>query len=310
MKIKVFIVTYNNDTALSNNIYSLRNSDLMNMDYEINIINNYGELNNRWGPNVKIINNTTRPDFSTGHLSRDWNTAIIKGFKNLNNPDCDIVVCCHNDTVFYNDWVSNLLELHKKYSFIQFGRGCGFMSFKPEAIKKIGLWDERFCNIGFHEGDYFLRAFLFNKEFTTLNDGWLSLDRHDDFLFRKKIYSGEITEIDQKLIHPTACNQWRILNPEENKIIDVRHSSAASNKEAHFKSMKYHGQSGMMFREKWGCSTPVINWYKFPDMKPKINIKSYILYPYFEKDIPKETLDSQNFVYYFEENYRIFMVGK
>ena len=133
----------------------------------------------------------------------------------------------------------NCLELHKKYSFIQFGRGCGFMSFKPEAIKKIGLWDERFCNIGFHEADYFLRAFLFNNESTTLNDGWLNLDGYDDFIFRKKLFSGVITKINQKLIRPTACNQWRILNPEENKILDIRYSSAASNKEAHFKSTDF-----------------------------------------------------------------------
>ena len=34
------------------------------------------------------------------------------------------------------------------------------------------------------------------------------------------------------------------------------------------------------------------------------------MYPYFEKNIPKQTLDAQSFVHYFEQDYKIFMVGK
>ena len=313
MKIKVFIVTYNNDEVLANNISSLRNSDLMNHDYEIYVINNYGVMKNRYGPNVKILNNSCRADFSTGHLSRDWNTALIEGFRDLNNPDCDFVVCCHNDTVFYQNWVEYLISLHEKYTFIQFGRGCGFMSFTINAVKTIGLWDERFCNIGFHEADYFVRAMLYNREKTTLNDGWLSIDGKEDLEFRKRIDNKEVKEIPSHLIEQTACNQWRVLNPEENKIFDINYSSASSNKSAHLKSRRYHAQSSHLFESKWGKNVPAVNWYYFDDEWKKTAtplISSNIYYPFFEINMPQKTLETQKYLANFSENYARTVRGK
>ena len=67
---------------------------------------------------VGVIHNSVRADFSTGHLARDWNCAIINGFKSLTNPDCDILVTCQNDTLFNPTWIEQLIEYHKKYCFI------------------------------------------------------------------------------------------------------------------------------------------------------------------------------------------------
>jgi hypothetical protein len=38
------------------------------------------------------------------------------------------------------------------------------------AVKQVGLFDERFCNIGLQEADYFLRCLLYNKDRSSLND--------------------------------------------------------------------------------------------------------------------------------------------
>ena len=86
-KIKIYIVTYKNDKCLNTNLRSLFCSDLMNYDYEINVINNHSQINiDPKFKKVKLLNNNLRVDFSTGHLSRNWNQALINGFQDLNNP--------------------------------------------------------------------------------------------------------------------------------------------------------------------------------------------------------------------------------
>jgi hypothetical protein len=40
----------------------------------------------------------------------------------------------------------------------------------PSAIKKIGLFDERMCTLGYYEGDFLLRALIYNKEKSSIND--------------------------------------------------------------------------------------------------------------------------------------------
>ncbi len=168
-KIKIFIVTYKSKISLNNNIKSLLESDLMQHNWEINVINNHS-LNDEYVDKVKVWHNVLRPDFSTGHLARNWNQAIINGFKDLNNPDCDILVNSQDDVLFKKDCFSKLIEFHKKYSFIQSGAGDSLCSYLPEAVKEIGLWDERFCNIGYQEADYFLRALIYNKNKSMISD--------------------------------------------------------------------------------------------------------------------------------------------
>jgi len=199
MFIKIFIVTYNNIDVLNNtlkNLFQTINDSfkIINVKIEINIINNinnHSDLSilDEYKNKVNFIHNSTRHNFSTGHLSRSWNKCIINGFKDLNNPDCDILVTMKNDCIVKEGWIEYLIELHKKYSFIQFGTGDEFMSYLPEAVKKIGLWDERFYTLQNKTEDYFLRAFLKNKDTSSINDHY----------------------------------HFRLLNNEENKIVDIQY---------------------------------------------------------------------------------------
>ena len=174
MKVKIYIVTYNNNKILNDwALTTLFNSDFKTSEHtsEVFIINNHSNIsiNDPYKDKVTILENSLRPDFSTGHLARNWNQALINGFKNLDKPDCDIVVCCQNDTKFKKNWFENLLKLHETYTFITQGQGDAFHSYKPAAVKNIGLWDERFCNICYQEHDYFLRALIYNKEHSSIN---------------------------------------------------------------------------------------------------------------------------------------------
>ena len=98
MKIKLFIVTYNNPEDLNLTLKSIFKSiDNTNKhNIEINIINNHSNfnINKDYLGFIKILNNVLRPNFSTGHLSRNWNQALILGFENLISTKSDIVITC------------------------------------------------------------------------------------------------------------------------------------------------------------------------------------------------------------------------
>jgi len=257
MKIKVFIVTYKNESFLRNNIDSLLESDLLKYDYEINVINNFTEtfqsedfLEKR---KVNVFHNTLRPDFSTGHLSRNWNQAIINGIKNLISPQCDILVLCQDDNIFQTNWCDHLINMHEKYDFITMGGGDQFHSYTPEHVRKVGLWDERFCNIGYQEADYFIRSYLYNKDRASIND-----PKHK-----------------------------RLHNPIENFFISLDDYLIGGMRgdAAHIASAQYHSISRKILLEKWGDFE--CNWSeeKLSQLPTTSLVKNYVLYPYFEKDV-------------------------
>ena len=255
MKIKVFIVTYNSD-LIYDNIRSLLSSDLVNYDYSINVIDNYCENNYLIDfckdNNINLFENKLRPSFSTGHLSRSWNQCIINGFKDLNNPDCDILVLCQDDNLFLSNWCSELINYHNTYEFISMGGGDQFCSYKSEHIKKVGLWDERFCNIGYQEYDYFIRSYIYNKDKSSIND-------------RK---------------------HRRINNSIGDKFIDFGDYliGGMRNDKRHLDSVKYHEISKNILINKWGQES--MNWnLEYLNGISKSNIQNYIYYPYFEKDV-------------------------
>jgi len=261
MKVKIFIITYNNEIDLNNNLNSLFNSDIVKYNVEINIINNHSNfnVNTNFLPKINILHNNLRPNFSTGHLARNWNQSIINGFKNLNNPDCDLLIHCQDDTIFDPNWLSLLIDLHNQFEFIQFGIGDHLCSYKAEAIKKVGLWDERFCGIGYQEADYFLRCLIYNKEYTCINDM-----RHGRLL--------------------NAVNFDICYRPVDQDIFS----------EAHKQSMNYHPINRKIFEVKWGISPE--NWSETLIKNPPIksNIHNFIMYPYFESNI--DNLLNKNYI--------------
>ena len=251
MKIKLYIVTYKANDMLVRCLKSV--GSLVG----VHIINNFGALTPLKG--VPVYNNVCRPDWSTGHLSRSWNQALLLGFKDLSNPDADIVCACQDDTVFEPDWRERLVELHERYEFIQQGVGDNFMSWTPAAVKGIGMWDERFNGIAHQEGDYFLRSVLSGLS-VTINDAWRG--------------------------------HQRVHNPVGDVVIKPMPSGRQSGAHAGKREIAKQGDRWMesnraWFGEKWGGSEFVGGWTPEKLSRVKRSREEINLYPYFEKDIDR-----------------------
>jgi hypothetical protein len=280
MKIKIYIVTYKNEDYLKNNIISLLGSDLINYKYEINVINNFTSNFSLQDfcdtNNIKVIHNNLRPDFSTGHLSRNWNQAIINGFKDINNPDCDILVLCQNDNIFKKDWCQYIIEKHKTYDFISIGGGDQYHSYTINHIKKVGIWDERYCNIGYQEADYFIRSYLYNKERTSIND-----------YNHKRIHN--------KLVEQPTTTPSGIIGTDKIIELDDSLKGGMRGDESHIQSSRYHYISKKILDQKWGIEFEG-SWSeeKLKHLPRNSKISSFIFYPYFEKDI--EDLNEKGYI--------------
>ena len=273
MLVKHYIVTYNNNNVLSKSLETLKPTLEMydSTQYQLYIINNHSnfDIDDYFKDRVTILNNETRPDFSTGHLTRNWNQAIINGFVNLKNPNCDFVITSQNDTTFTANFLAEILKLHTKYDLIQFGAGDTFMSYSPNAIRKIGLWDERFCNIGYQESDYFFRAYRYLGDTVSIND----------------FYHG------------------RVHNSVDNKVLTEHFKTGhLRGEQSHLESLKYHKYQLNFYLYKWHSTLDDIKstslyWddlKSFKSIEPKI--ESYIYYPYFEKDYDVDTFVQQKYV--------------
>lgn len=255
MKIKFYTITYNNNTILNEWILkSLYESNYNKNDVEIYVINNHSNLfvEEKYKSIVTVLDNVLRPDFSTGHLARNHNQAIINGFKSLTNPDCDIVISCQNDTIVLPNWQEIIESLVEEYDFLSFGIGDQFQVFTPEGIKKVGIYDERFCNIGYQEADFFLRNLIYNFDRSSINDGY----------------------------------HKRVLNPKQLSPIIVTESGCVRQELSHMESYYFHSFSRNVFHRKWGLLNPdewnVDELKKFNGLT---NIPNFVYYPYFEKDI-------------------------
>lgn len=259
MKTKLFIVTYNGENHLRDNLNSLFNSrEFESLDLQINVINNHTNfhLDSEYRDRVKVYHNELRPDFSTGHLARNWNQAIINGFKSLVNPDCELLITSQDDVIWDHNWYFTLLSIMEKYTFYSSGNGDAVCAYKPEAVRRIGLWDERYCNIGYHEYDYFIRAVVYNGESSSLND-----------------------------IGDMNRSPW---NPMP--LINHHIQRDALKHENHMKSVAYHPISGKVFEHKWGFDSfrrdngsDYWTWVK-ENVKSTVS-KNFMFYPYFEKDV-------------------------
>jgi hypothetical protein len=262
MKIKAYFVTYKNDFELNKTLLSFENSGIANFDHEIIIVNNSHDeifIEDSFRLNYRIISNHTRPDFSTGHLARNWNECLIDGFRDVDNPDCDVVILSQNDNLFIEGSIHKLVKQHETLSFIQNGNGDSFHSYTVEAIKKVGLWDERFCGLGYQEADYFLRQRIFNPRNSSIND---------------KMHQ-------------------RFFNKIDFNILDYSKQSGFDRcDEFHHASLKYHELSRDIFRLKWGELSPQ-NWKE--EIECELKNQQFIMYPYFES---KFAIGNANYIQY------------
>lgn len=262
----IFIVTYNNDERIKENFIRFCDTTrhIKDVHFEYTVINNYSKwVMPNWFTNtlhhtINVWNNTMRPDWSCGHLTRDYNAAFINGFVDLNNPQCDQIICGHDDIWYHDNWFEKLTEIHQTYDFYAGDYGCSMTSYLPSAVKTIGMWDERFAGIGYHEADYFLRARNCNGDKSSINDH----------------FGGRVHNPTEVLFdHP----------PENANKID--HAN---------KSLRYHPLSRHVFDIKWGChpeqwATRTTTTNKTP------KIPTFALYPYFEKDIDNK--DEKGYVW-------------
>jgi hypothetical protein len=274
IRVVVYIVTYRNPADLNRNIASILASGA---DVGINVINNHSHffLEPGYANKVTVLHNSLRPDFSTGHLSRNWNQALLHGFKDLMNPANDIVVAVQDDVIFKEDWLPRLVDLHRRYSFITQGIGDAFCSYLPEAVKKVGLWDERFCGIGWSEGDYFLRSLIYNRQGCSINDSGHGRQHNP---LEGNVFNRSPTAATGK----ERADSQLIVTPEMN----------FDRKEAHITSMKFHALGQAIFRHKWGL--PDCPWTAEHYAVSKPLVPNYMMYPYFEKDV--EGLSDKNYI--------------
>lgn len=261
MKIKFYIITYNNNEVLNNWILkSLYNSDYERNCIDVYVIDNHTNayIDEKYKDFTTLIPNLLRPNNSHGFLARSHNQAIINGFVSLDNPDCDYVISCQNDTILDPKWYQVLLILLKKYKYISQGSGDQFQVFSTEAIKHIGLYDERFSGIGWQDHDYFLRVKKYFGEFSTITD---------------KMHGQNLNPMTPELVSPTKVSVDR---PYELRPYDVE------NRFDH-----YHIYE-RLFKKKWGTQ----DFHNIIDSPPLI--ESYMFYPWFEKSIL--TLNDQKFL--------------
>lgn len=266
--VKVYIVTYNNEERIKENIFRFFDTvrDVKTVYFKYTVINNHSNFNIGQfvcpkNVDFAVWHNVTRPDWSCGHLSRDYNAALINGFVNLNNPDCDQIICGHDDIWYKDNWFERLTKIHETYTFYAGDYGCSMTSYLPEAVKKIGMWDERISNIGYHEADYYLRALIYNGDKSTIND-----------------YFG-----------------GRVYNPTE---VLFDHPPENQNKRIHSeKSLAYHANSRKVFAAKWGGVHPE-QWATrlsgTPIPKTPL-VPTFMYYPYFELDI--DNLEEKGYIY-------------
>lgn len=282
-KVWVTIITYNNIPALNTNLEHLFNSDLVtsgNYEWYVEIINNHHnfQINPEYADKVTVHHQTLRPEWSyTGFFTRDCNSAIMRAFKNLNAPLNDHLIILQDDVYVKPDFMSKLVERHNSgIEFIMSGIGDALNSFTPAAVKKIGLYDERF-QTGFHEADYILRA------------------------IQKLGMACSISDIAHgRVWNPTDNGLFYNSN---NGVDDVNHATRTMRAESDLVVCpgftddqivnvgKRHGTTWHepLWHLKWGTEHRFYNWddHFMKNVIPTLKQKTpnFILYPHFEKDI-------------------------
>jgi len=267
MKAKLYILTYNNEAHLNDGLTSLFAGDLTQHELEVFIVNNHTNfhLHDEFVGRVTVLHNVMQPDFGTGHTARNWNQSLMLGFKDLDNPDCDLVILAQDDCHYHYNWLNLLYTVHFElgYHFFCVGAGDMLHSYTPTAVKKVGMWDERYGNICFMEHDYFIRAAMYLGDTASVNDDghMAGLYTYNPISFAREIASNPPRNADKANLGPI---RGKMDNP--------------------FREL---------FKSKWGNYSEFTPASQFVNNPRKPGIPGYVLYPYFEKGI--ENLNEMGF---------------
>lgn len=292
MKIKLYIITYNRPKALEETLDRIILTD--QAEVEITVVNNHTNFYVRrdrgcyyrggvYGP-LRILHNQTRPNWSCGNLSENYNQCLLDGFRSLTSPDCDIVTHIQDDCMLHEDWMKNLLKMHEKYTFVVGKYGDNIVSYKPEAVKKIGMWDENFCGIQHKEADYLIRALICNKEKSCIND----------ILHKRMLNNEDALELDI-----VGDRNFKVVGGKLKRLPDD-----GQHEKIKLAAVKPNKLLRAYFASKWnGTRQPEFNvnnadgWFTdwtedFVKSPPRLpaNFGTFIKYPWFEKDLDDNIL--------------------
>lgn len=171
--LSVYIVTYRRDDVLNQNLSSLWAGCVDPSNIQVTVISNHPVVridaeNER--PNLRVIINATRHANSWGFLARDWNFAIIDAFGKWDNPKgVDWCVLAQNDVEWLQGW-DQWLASQKDYDLVSQPVGDAVVALNIEAVRRVGLFDERFCTLHFHDIDYLNRATIHLGPRASIND--------------------------------------------------------------------------------------------------------------------------------------------
>lgn len=283
---KVYIVTYKRTDILNDTLDRLFASDFpVDESTEVNVINNHTQfdLAGRHVSRVNILHNILRPDWSNGNLAENWNQALVNGFRDLNRPDTKYVITLQNDTSLHPNWFSNLMKMHEKYNFIVGQYGDNIVSYTPEAVKRIGIWDENFTGVQYKEADYWLRALAWNREKSMINDTLHGLLLNNNDALPLDVTSGRNFKEEQGFKGSKTLKR---------KADDREHQEIWSTRGGMYKTLNWkyfhHKWNGTWMKEPQKSGW-VKNWPKElvdnPPNLSKSNVRLFMKYMYFEKDL-------------------------
>ena len=281
-KIRLFIVTYNRIKALHETLYRLFDTDFADEENsQVVIINNHPNFHLD-GPYIDkvdmVLHNMTRQPCSYGNLSENYNQALVWGFGNLIKPETEIVTHIQDDCMLDKNWYTNLRKLHEKYSFVVGKYGDNIVSYTPEAVRRIGMWDENFCGIQHKEADYWIRALIWNKAGSMIDD-----IQHNRTLNNEDAPTLDI--MDGRNFNLVG-NRWKRGQDDKEHIVIKRHAQKANDILRTYFYEKWEGTWNSETRKNlvgW-----LAEWSKefvehpptYPNYWP-----TFYKYPWFERDI-------------------------
>lgn len=291
--IKIYIVTYKRSEVLNKTLESIFSSDLPKYEKtSVTIINNHTDFNlqDEFKDRVKVLHNMTRPDWSCGNLSENYNQAFIHGFKNLDKPDCDILVTLQNDAIVPKDFISKVLEMHRHYDFVIGPYGDNYTSHTATSVKKIGMWDENFCGGQYKEADYAIRSMIEYPERSCVHDELCNLYFNDSNFLHVTLTEGMNYE-KGSLSKGHYADIKRL--PDDQVHLSIKQKQTQFRNL--YKNYFYHKWDGT-----WKQPPNAVGWIhswpkdftENPPSRPKI--KTYMKYPYFEFAI--ENLKQKGYV--------------
>ena len=225
LRMRVHILDHNSEQPVD--LESVRRSDL--------------------GSSELLVHPSLRPMNAHGQLARSWNEALVLGFGNLNAPAADFVMTVQADAVLLPGWWPAIEPLvtfdpalaRRRCDLLTLGRGDFLVLYTPEAVRRIGLWDERFTGVTDQDADYFLRARLHLADGSCVHD-WHHGRTHT------QLNRSSAAEVDRRV--------WDAKAPT-GKMRNMAWRQAAETARGH---------SMALFYRKWGARCLIGKWQKQP----------------------------------------------